>query len=97
MPSPSLKYACHQGFDPLWRELEGEFLVYDRGSGNIHCFDGVTAELVRLLRREPRSLQEIEAQLAARLDVEADEALARYIDNALRELARREIVCESSV
>jgi PqqD family protein of HPr-rel-A system len=94
--STSKRYGCNEGFDPVWRKLEGEFVVFDKNSGDIYCFDRGTRELLQLLQKDSLPAEAIETRLSSILDVEPDEVLVGYVESALRELARREIISVSN-
>ena len=79
-------------FDPVWRECEGEFLVYDRSSGDTHCFDSITATLLISLQQGPATLPVLINHVADLLAFEPDEALAGHINELLRELERNKFV-----
>ena len=79
-------------FDPLWHELEGEYLAYDRASGATHCFDIITAELLMKLLAGPASVNELIAHIAENLHLDIGDDLAVHVSNSLRELRRNAFV-----
>ncbi len=48
-----------------WRELDGEHVLHEASSGDVHLLDAASALLLRLLAEGPRAEGELAAELAA--------------------------------
>jgi len=79
-------------FQPLWREWEGEYLVYDHASGNTHRFDSITASLLMRLQSGPASSLQLTGHVADVLAFEPDEALTTHVNEVLLELTHKDFV-----
>lgn len=79
-------------FDPVWRECEGEFLAYDRASGDTHYFDPITATLLIRIQQGGVVSSELINYVADRLAYEPDDALVSHIGELLQELELKKFV-----
>ena len=57
----------------LWREWEGENVVFNLNSGNTHLLNPATVDVLRLLEKETLGAEEISARLISEVGVSSDE------------------------
>ena len=57
----------------LWREWEGENVVFNLNSGNTHLLNPATVDVLRLLEKETLGAEEISALLISEVGVSSDE------------------------
>lgn len=69
-----------------WRVWDGEFVVYDNGSGDTHLLSPEGAEILHLLSKHPASVEQVVQHMALKLNVETDESLYAGTKNALTNL-----------
>jgi PqqD family protein of HPr-rel-A system len=69
-----------------WREWDGEIILYDSHSGDVHRLEGLSAELFETLISAPADLPSLSARVASALDVECNDALTTAIDSVIRDL-----------
>ena len=56
--------TCRRYKRLLWEEMEGGFFIYDPGSGRTHVLNQASAYILRLLRVDPMSLDQLQDELA---------------------------------
>lgn len=78
-----------------WRELDGQWLVYQPRSGQMMTLDTVAAVLVSLLEAGPASPEELVAHLAVHTDLAADASMADAVQAALGPLCEVGLVVGS--
>lgn len=77
----------------VFREWEGEAVLYNDVSGSTHLLDGAAIDLLNALRDRPADSAALAAQLAGRFGAAADDAdFLAEIDDMLAALARLELV-----
>lgn len=71
------------------REWDDAGVIYDAANGNTHLVDALGLELLDLLRQQPWSLDELQAELRDSLpdDLDAD-AVTQLLGAKLEQLAR---------
>jgi PqqD family protein of HPr-rel-A system len=74
-----------------WRSWEGEMVLYDDRTGDIHHFDVASAAIVERLLSGPRSLQELISLAADKLQVVADSELEAMVREILRVLGEKRV------
>jgi len=72
----------------LWKSWDGEFVVYNSGSGDTHLLDPLTAEVLKNIQQGPIA----PAELAAKLFVSDNESLDAYLSAVLRKLEELELI-----
>ena len=75
-----------------WRQLDGEWLVFDSGSGDTHHFDVISAAVLICLEagaEDPSSLCEV---LAEELQLSKSEELSGRIEGLLEQLLRLRLI-----
>lgn len=75
----------------MWRSWEGEYLAYDQGSGDTHCFDSITATLLMRLQNGPAILPALADYIADTLAFETGEELTSHVNELLLELERKNL------
>ena len=68
----------------LWREWEGDSVVFNVNSGNTHLLNSTTVEVLRLLEKEALSTGEISDRLMAGLS--SDEEVINNVETLLKNL-----------
>lgn len=77
----------------VFREWEGEAVLYNDLSGSTHLLDGAAIDLLTALRERPADSAALASQLAARFGSGADDAdFLAEIDDMLDALARLDLV-----
>lgn len=82
--------------DPLWCELDGESVLFDRGSGDTHCLDAVTTIMMKSLLQESADAEQLAGIVAQSLLLEVDDDLRRYVAEAIVELGRKGLIARVS-
>jgi len=75
----------------VFREWDGEAVLYNDLSGNTHLLDGGAVDVLLALRAQPLDAATLAARLADRFDADAD-ALPAAIADMLTGLARLDLV-----
>lgn len=75
----------------VFREWDGEAVLYNDLSGNTHLLDGGAVDVLLALRAQPLDAATLAARLADRFDADAD-ALPAAITDMLTGLARLDLV-----
>jgi PqqD family protein of HPr-rel-A system len=75
----------------LWREWDGETVVFNPASGNTHRLPAAAAEMLRALTARPSTSAELVADLAALLPEQRDE-LGTWVSALLDEFERAGLV-----
>ncbi|MCS0590973.1 HPr-rel-A system PqqD family peptide chaperone [Massilia norwichensis] len=75
----------------VFREWDGEAVLYNDLSGNTHLLDGGAVDVLLALRAQPLDAATLAARLADRFDADAD-ALPAAIADMLTDLARLDLV-----
>lgn len=70
----------------LWRQWDGEFVVFDVRSGDIHLLDPVAAEALRSLEESPSDVDQLSHRLGALLHLDGEPELSQYMAKLVREL-----------
>jgi PqqD family protein of HPr-rel-A system len=77
----------------VFREWDGEAVLYNDLSGNTHLLDGGAVDVLLALRAQPLDAATLAARLADRFDADADaDALPAAIADMLTDLARLDLV-----
>jgi PqqD family protein of HPr-rel-A system len=78
--------------DPLaelhWRQLDGEWLVFESGSGDTHHFDLISAAVLICLEAKALDLGGLCEVLAGELQLSNDEDLSARIEALLEQLLK---------
>lgn len=69
-----------------WRQLDGDYLVFNPSSGNTHVLDVASGEILRLLVGAAASTKAVGSHLAAFLEVAEDDELRDARDRMLLNL-----------
>lgn len=77
-------------FDPLWREMEGEYLAFDRGCGSTHRFDAITATILIGLQNGLTTPSSLVDHVANTLEFMHNEALTHHVNDVLLDLERKD-------
>jgi PqqD family protein of HPr-rel-A system len=75
----------------VFREWDGEAVLYNDLSGNTHLLDGGAIEVLQALRAGPADAATLAARLAGRFEADADE-LSAVIEDMLAGLAGLDLV-----
>jgi PqqD family protein of HPr-rel-A system len=75
-----------------WRSWDGEIVLYDDRTGDIHHFDVASAAIFERILLEPRSLPDLIVSTADRLQVVADDELEDMVREILRVLGEKRVV-----
>ena len=75
-------------FAPIWREWEGQYVAFDRASGDTHRFDSISASLLIRLQQGSATLPVLVDYVADALAYESDGELASHVSELLVELKR---------
>ena len=71
-----------------WRQLDGEWLVFDSGSGDTHHFDLISAAVLMCFEAGAQDLTSLCAALASELQLSNGEDLSGRIEALLEQLLR---------
>lgn len=94
--SNATKWAVLAHARLYWQSWEGEHIVYNSASGDTHLLDPVAAQVLQTLQREPMELATLMREVADTLDIDLDDELLAYMEAALSELGKLELVKEVS-
>ena len=95
------RWKVNSEFPLQWQVWDGEFVVYNTGSGDTHLLDTSAAEVLQSLERGSADLSELVAMVAASLEIEPDSKFSDYLEQLLSDLhklsliQRQRIQCES--
>lgn len=70
----------------LWREWEGESVVFNVNSGNTHLLSSTAVGVLRLLEREVLSVGEISDRLISTIGISSDEEVVNNVETLLKNL-----------
>ena len=79
-------------FNPVWRELEDEYVAFNRASGDTHRFDAISANLLIRLQQGSATLPALVEYVADALAYEPDSELTSHVEELLLELERNRFV-----
>ena len=79
------KWRVTVGCDLLWHFWDGEFVVFNTGSGDTHVLDVFSGEVLRSIQQQPASAAEIATCLADTLTLTAEEVPLGRITDVLAE------------
>ena len=86
--SPTLRYRIRPSTHLHWAGWDGEFVVFNEGSGQTHQLDPLRALVLDLLQESPRTWQEtldgVGQALALDAGADAAPALQRMLDEFQR-------------
>jgi PqqD family protein of HPr-rel-A system len=88
------RWGIDERFPILWHHWGDSYAVYHTGSGQTHILDDLAAQLLKLLVSEPANLAELASRFAEAVSLEADDELYLYMENALQEFERLELVAQ---
>jgi PqqD family protein of HPr-rel-A system len=75
------------GVDLVWREWDGESVAYERFSGDLHCFDTVTAAVLKLLAQGSNDETALVSEISQTLALEPDHDLTLFVKQSLGRLS----------
>src|SRR5262249_9723902 len=81
----------------LWRQWDGEYVVYNPASGDTHLLNPVAAAALQCLEQSPTSLAQLTEWVASELDLESEPELRQHLEKLLtqfEELGLIEVVIE---
>ena len=81
-----------EGSSLVWKLWDDEYVVFDQGSGDTHLLDLVAGEVLRVLERQPETAGDLVRRVASALEIEADDALRRHVDQTLGQLHRAGLI-----
>ena len=70
----------------LWREWDGENIVFNVSSGNTHLLQPTAVDVLRLLEKETLSAEEISERLISMVGVSSDEEIVKNVETLLMNL-----------
>ena len=79
------KWRVTVGCDLLWRFWDGEFVVFNTGSGDTHVLDAFSGEVLKSIQQQPASAAEIAICLADSLALTLEEVPLERITEVLTE------------
>lgn len=72
--------------DLLWKSLDGEFIVFNRTSGNTHLLNPVAAQALKALEQGPANAAQLSQRIASQVDLKSDGELAQHVEALLANL-----------
>jgi PqqD family protein of HPr-rel-A system len=75
-----------QAAELLWREWDGEAIVYGKSSGSTHLLNPMAAEVLRIIETKAKTPLEISHQLASRANVSVDTEVINKVETLLANL-----------
>jgi PqqD family protein of HPr-rel-A system len=75
-----------------WREFDGEWLVYDTGSGQTHVLDALGATVLDLIESGPQDSDQLIATLAQHMSAPDHASLACAVSAILQQLQALSLV-----
>jgi PqqD family protein of HPr-rel-A system len=70
----------------LWRQWEGETVVFNVSSGNTHLMSTTAVEVLRLIKKDALTAEEISRRLMTSAGDSCDEEVVTNVENLLRNL-----------
>lgn len=70
----------------MWREWEGESIVFNVNSGNTHLLTSTAVDVLRLLEKEALSASEISDHLISMVGISSDEEVISNVETLLKNL-----------
>ncbi len=80
---------CWRVSDPSWlswREWDGEIVLYDGASGDVHRFEALAAETFEILLAAPATLPELASRVAASLELDNSPEFVDDVARVVRQL-----------
>ena len=74
-----------------WRSWDGEIVLYDDRTGDIHHFDVASTAIFEGILSEPRALRDLISLTADRLQVVTDSELEGMVREILRVLSEKRL------
>jgi PqqD family protein of HPr-rel-A system len=71
-----------------WRHFDGEWVVFDSGSGDTHQLDAISAAVLMCLESVPQDLDGLSQAIAGELNLANDADLARRIEQLIEQYTR---------
>ncbi len=81
------QWRLSAGVDFVWREWDSECVAYERFSGDLHRFDGVTAALLQHLAQRPNDEGAIVNGVSRALGLAPDAQLSLFVKQSLGQLS----------
>jgi PqqD family protein of HPr-rel-A system len=80
-----------------WRHWDGQWVVYDVGSGQTHQFDALSAAVLGLIESGPHTRERLIETLAQQLETSALAVLSAAVDTILVQLDTLSLIepCQS--
>ena len=75
-----------------WKQLDDDYLVYQKGTGNLYELNQLALEILNILLESSASLDELGIKLSAQFDAPSMDALIPAILNTLYELESVDLV-----
>ena len=92
MPA-DLQWGLRSGVSFEWREWNGEHVVFERSSGNLHMLDGATAHILMLLAEEALNQETIVSEMVKEGYAEPQSELTSFVRQAINMLQSLRLVC----
>ncbi len=92
--APAPIWSVQRTDDLAWRAWDGDVLLYDARTGDLHYFDAATSAVLLPLLGRPCARQELVLAAAEALDVVADAEAAAMVDEILRTLRWKDLVTD---
>jgi PqqD family protein of HPr-rel-A system len=73
------------GCDLLWRFWDGEYVVFNTGSGDTHVLDAFSGEVLKSLQQCPATASEIAGRLGNAFAFKVEDVPAERLDQVLAE------------
>ena len=70
----------------LWREWEGDYVIFSSLSGETHTLDIASGKILRRIMERPSTIEDIRSEIADFLEVKNDAELGNAVDNILKSL-----------
>ena len=86
MQTARLSWRLPAGADVAWRCWDGDYVVFNPLSGNTHCLDIVTGEVLKAVMEGDGEASSIASRTAEFLDVEQDDKLSATVAEILERL-----------
>ena len=78
--------------DLRWRLLEGQYVVYNSGSGDTHVLDPIAALLIQQLTGRCYKSKELAEQIGMLLNIEVTEELHTKLQQTLWQLDEKRLI-----
>ena len=69
-----------------WRAWDGDIVLYDSASGDVHRLEALAAESFEILLATPATLDDLADSVAASLEIERTRELVDAIEGIVRQL-----------